>query len=140
MKMSLRPHFMTVIICIAFVVMALVMPMFTSQAFANNSADSPYNSWINYGSVSFTDAREKTDFTSSWDDYDYGPAHKVEVFATGWDWNPTYVGSPAIYKSTPWAGYLTNYVKESGYPRALLWFSDPSYSGNIGGYWSPDSV
>lgn len=124
---------------------AISMPLLTDLAFAidpnnNNHGDTDYNSWINYNSVSFTDARDKLDDTSSWDACYSGPNHKVEVFATDHGWNPTYVGSTAYYFGPGASSYLTNYVYEEGYPRALLWFSEPNYSGTISGVWSPDSI
>lgn len=124
----------------ALIIAALIAPFAIESAFANNHGDTKYNSWIQYRSVSYTDAREKLDATSSWDVCYSGPNHKVEVFATGWGWNPQYVGSHAYYYGPGSQGYLTNFVNENGYPRALLWLSESNHGGAITGVWSPDSI
>lgn len=135
-----RTKIVAIVAGAALLVSALALPSAANYAYANNHNDSSYSSWINYNSVSYTDAREKTDATSAWDSCYSGPNHKVEVFATGWSWNPQYVGSEAYYFGAGASSYLSNYVYENGYPRALLWFSEPNYSGTISGVWSPDSV
>lgn len=120
---------------------AMLAPAAISPAYAgNNHGDSDYGSYINYNSVSYTDARGKWDDSSSWDACESGPNHKVEVFASNTNWSPTYVGSKQYYFGRGASGHLSNWVYERGYPKALLWFSEPNYSGTIKGVWSPDSV
>lgn len=120
---------------------ALLAPVAVSAAYAaGNWGNTDYHSGIGYASVSYTDAREKLDRTSSWDQCYSGPNHKVEVFGTHWNWDPQWVGSTAYYFGPGASGYLVNQVKENRYERALLWFSEPTYSGTINGAWSPDSI
>lgn len=128
--------------CAIAAALALAAASYASAAdYSGNWGNSSYSSFAYASNVSYTDAREKLNYTSSWDEC-YGDApHKVEVAATGWDWNVQFVGSPIYWFGPGTSSYLDNYVKENGYPRALLWFNNyNSYNTTIYGEWSPDSI
>ncbi|WP_449132621.1 DUF2712 domain-containing protein [Senegalimassilia anaerobia] len=106
-----------------------------------NWGDESYASFAYASDVSYTDAREKRNDSSSWDACTGGAEHTVEVAAVGITWNVWFVDSP-IY---PWkagrSGYLLNNVKERGFPNAILWFNNHnSYNTTLYGVWSPDSI
>ncbi len=120
---------------------AIIVPAISTNAYAGNHQDTWYSSYCAPHNVSCTDARDKLDDTSSWNNCRGGANHTVEIAATPSYWDVKFIGSP-IY---PWwngrKGYLINYVRESGYSRALLWFNNRSnYATTISGLWSPDSI
>lgn len=115
----------------------------TSAALADsNYGDTWYSSYATSRGVTYTDARDKKDRTSSWDACWYGANHTVEVAACKDDtWNVLFVGSPIYGWWANKSGYLVNYVGENNCKRALLWFNNTnSYDVTLQGYWSPDSI
>lgn len=109
----------------------------------NNHYDTYYSSYATSRGVSYTDARDKTDYTSSWDSCSGGANHTVEVAATPASyWDVRFVGSEVYGWWSGKSGYLSNYVHETNASYwALLWFNNTnSYSTTISGVWSPDSV
>lgn len=123
-------------------VVAALVPAGTALA-DNNHYDTSYSSQAAGHGVSYTDARDKTDYTSSWDACSGGANHTVEVAASpeGY-WDVRFVGSEIYGWWSGKSGYLSNYVHETDTSYwALLWFNNTgSYATTISGVWSPDSV
>ena len=111
-------------------------------AVANNNADTWYSSYAMSHNVTKTAAREKQDYSKSWNDcrsVTDGVTHSVEVVANK-DYETFFVGSPVYSWTQGQSGYLTNYVKENKYDWAQLWFNNhKDYGITISGYWSPDN-
>lgn len=132
----------TMVMCgIVFVLMVGGVGVASAQDYGGNWGNTSYSSVAYATSVSYTDPREKLNYTSSWDECYSGASHTVEVAATGWVWDVQFVGSPLYWFTPGSSGYLINYVKENTYPRALLWFNNHhNYATTLVGAWSPDSI
>lgn len=129
----------------AAIVLSMAIGIFAVQGdnalAAGNYGDTAYSSYAAPNNVSYTEAREKWDWTSSWDACYGGSYHNVEVAATGWVWDVQFVGSPLYWYGPGVSGYLDNYVGERGFPMALLWFNNRyNFDTTISGVWSPDSI